>query len=1284
MEAIGEEKCGSEFRSAFSGGMFIMTPQRAVPLCLMITRLKSLLSALRIPAAVWLIGLVQPLLPWLSYSAESPNILWLVSEDNGPFLGCYGDPLARTPTLDRLARDGVVFDRCFAQPVCAPSRFTLATGIYAAACGPAEHMRAQGRIPAWLKGFPAHLRAAGYYTANNAKMDYNAALDLKQMWDANGSQAHWRNRPKPATPFFSVFNHEITHESCLFPEQGGNLTFSPTDPARVRVPPYQPDTPEIRADWARYYDRMAQMDAQIASKLKDLEEAGLAENTIVFYYADNGGVLPRSKRFLERSGTHVPLIIYFPPKWQHLAPAAPGSRIEDPVGFVDFAATVLSLAGVPIPDYMQGRAFAGPARRAPREYIVCTRDRMDERYDMMRSVMDRRWLYIRNYRPDLPYVPYLQYMFQARGYQSWARSIQSGLATPATTAFWGEKPGEELYDLVADPDNVHNLASDPTARQELEQMRARLREWTLEIKDNGLIPEGSPLEGYEASRRTEAFPVERVLAMANLAADRGPESLPKLIAGLGDQNEAVRWWAAQGCAMLGQRADPAEPALRSALADESGSVQVAAAEALARLDRPELALPVLGRCLTNLAVPFAVVQAANVLDRLGGTAWPLLPVMKQMLAATADSRGENGPTYVRWALTRTVALLEGQKSVLPSAIPGASNAVITGELKAWHKVTLTITGPFANESDQDPNPFTDYRFSVTFRHASSQLEYRVPGYFAADGQAAETSAQAGRQWRAHLAPDKPGRWTYVVSFVRGKGVALDPGIPAEPVPGVDGLTGSFEIGDTDKTGRDLRAKGRLTYVGQRYLQFARTGEYFLKAGADAPENLLAYADFDATRSRKQAGAAEQAGEAAHAGLHRYQPHLRDWQASDPSWQSGKGKGLIGALNYLAGKGCNAFSFLTYNVGGDGDDVWPFIAPEDKFHYDCSKLDQWQIVFDHAQHLGLYLHFKLQETENDDNRLGNQTKPIPAALDSGDLGPERKLYLRELIARFGYELALNWNLGEENSQSTTQQRAMAQYIQQTDPFQHHIVDHTYPDWQDRVYPPLLGNQSDLTGASLQNPWNVVHQRTLRWVEQSAQAGKPWVVANDEQNPPDYGVPVDPGYAGFSGVAGEGEKSYTMHEIRKLTLWGNLMAGGGGVEYYFGYKLPQNDLGCEDWRSRDQSWNYCRFALDFFRDNRVPFWEMKNADALVGNAQRDNSRFCLAKPGVVYVIYLPNGGGAELDLGDVDRTFDVAWFNPRTGGPLVSGAVKTVTGPGRVELGLPPADPGQDWALVVRGR
>jgi len=583
-------------------------------------------------------------------AAERPNILWLVSEDNTTLLGCYGDPLARTPTLDKLAREGVLFERCFAQPVCAPSRFTLITGTYAVSSGPANHMRAKGKIPSWLTGFPELLRDAGYYTTNNAKTDYNAPLPLKRIWNESGNKAHYRKRPDARQPFFSVFNHEVTHESCLFPVKDVPLDFTPTDPAKVRIPPYQPDTPEIRADWARYYDHLALLDRQLAAKLQNLGQDGLADNTIIFYYADNGGVLPRSKRFLQESGTHVPLIMFFPPKWRHLAPAAPGTRVQHPASFVDFAPTVLSLAGVKIPAYMQGRAFAGPKAR-PNEFVFCTRDRMDERYDMMRSVMDSRWLYIHNYRPDLPYVQPLDYMFKARGYQSWARLAREGKLMPATSQFWGEKPTEELYEMAADPDSVNNLAADPAHRETMDRLRAALKRHTLEIVDNGFLPEGSPLEGYEASRMPGAMMLDRVFELANLASERNPEHLAKITLALDDPGEPVRWWAAQGCAMLREKAAPAETALRKRLEDASGAVQVAAAEALACQGKADIALPVLERWLGNTDHPFFALQAANVLDRLGEAARPALPAMKRV----------NAKDYLQRILEHAITVLEARQ-----------------------------------------------------------------------------------------------------------------------------------------------------------------------------------------------------------------------------------------------------------------------------------------------------------------------------------------------------------------------------------------------------------------------------------------------------------------------------------------------------------------------------------------------------------------------------------------------------------------------------------------------
>lgn len=578
---------------------------------------------------------------------------------------------------------------------------------------------------------------------------------------------------------------------------------------------------------------------------------------------------------------------------------------------------------------------------------------------------------------------------------------------------------------------------------------------------------------------------------------------------------------------------------------------------------------------------------------------------------------------------------------------GNGSVTISGDLKRWHDVVLTLDGPWASESGT-PNPFTDRRFDVTFSNGA--LTYVVPGYFAADGNAGESSATSGTKWRAHLSPDTTGTWTYTISFRTGTDVAMNGG--GTTLAPYHGKTGSVTIAASDKTGVDFRAKGRLAYVGQRYLRHLGSNEWFLKVGADSPENLLGYSDFDGT-SDHEGGS-----------LKSWSPHVGDWQSGDPAWKGSKGKGLIGALNYLASEGQNVVSFLTYNAGGDGKDVWPFTGHTDRLRYDCSKLDQWNVVFTHAQRRGLYLHFKTQETENDNGTWG---------LDGGNVGRERKLYYRELIARFGQHLALNWNLGEETTQTTAQQQAMAQFFATNDPYRHHVVLHTYPGQQEQMYRPLLGSASALTGTSIQINWDAVHGETLQWISESTAAGKIWVVANDEQGSANIGIPPDAGWPGYSG-------NITQDQVRKATLWGNLMAGGAGVESYFGYQTGETDLSAQNFRSRDRWWDYCRHARAFFVQH-LPFSEMANRNDLVGNGGNTNGKYCFAKPGSVYAVYLPSGGTSDLDLTGVAGTFTVRWYDPRNGGGLQTGSVATITGGGQRGLGNAPNNGTQDWAVLV---
>jgi len=603
------------------------------------------------------------------HAKDRPNILWLTSEDNAyDSLGCYGNAQARTPNLDALAKRGIVFENCYAMPVCAPSRFCIISGLYPTTCGPAQHMRARGKIPAWLTGFPRFLKDAGYYTSNNAKTDYNAPLiqQADAFWCANNKRASWTSRPQADMPFFSIFNFEVCHESCLFPAEK-RFSFPPMDPAVVRVPPYQPDVPESRQDIARAMDCVTEMDRQCGSKLKQLEADRLAENTIIFYYGDNGGITTRTKRFLQESGTHVPLIVYFPPKWQHLAPAAPGSRLKDVVHFVDFAPTMLSLAGIEIPKYMQGRAFAGPQRKAAPAYVYCSRDRMDERYDMIRSVVSERYIYIRNFRPDLPYVQLLQYQFQARDYQAWARLARENKLTPQTALFWGAKPSEELYDKVQDPDCMVNRINQPECRDVREQMRTALRNWMVACNDNSLLPEGAAYEGYEASRAAGAFNVEEAYDLAVKASDQDIRNLPLFLHILSDDaREYMRWWAAQGCAILGKQAKPAEDVLLNAVKDDaSGAVQVAAADALRSLGHTAAAVEALRRWFVQKENRVYAAQAANVIERLGGDARLLWPEIKHCLATHQWQMWQPGTEdyAVRMATTLN-AIFAGQKTPL--------------------------------------------------------------------------------------------------------------------------------------------------------------------------------------------------------------------------------------------------------------------------------------------------------------------------------------------------------------------------------------------------------------------------------------------------------------------------------------------------------------------------------------------------------------------------------------------------------------------------------------------
>lgn len=510
---------------------------------------------------------------------KRPNILWLVSEDNGRFLGCYGDPFAKTPRLDRLAAEGVLYLNAYANaPVCAPSRSTLITGVYGSSLG-TMHMRSRYRIPADVKFYCDYLKDTGYYCMNPGKTDYNILGNDKAPWDKGKS---WSDAPA-GKPWMLVLNHETTHESCLH-KSVVHPEFL-TEP--FTLPPYHPDTPELRSNWVEYHRDMTKMDGQIGAVLDRLEKDGLADDTIVFYYSDHGGILPRSKRFCLDSGLHVPFIVRFGKNFQHLAPAPAGTKVDRLISFVDLPPTLMSLAGVPIPpQYEQGRAFLGPAAAEPREYVFGFRNRMDETVDFVRTVRDKRYRYVRNYMPHRRPGEHVNYLWLMPATASWERAYKDGKCNELHSAFWREKPAEELYDEQADPYEVSNLAEKPEHRETLDRLRKALREHLLKTRDTGFLPETDMLARAKGgairdmAKDDAQYPIERIVDAAELAARRDEGGLAKLVGMMKDPDPAVRYWAATGCGVRKKKAGAAADALRHLAGDRSPAVRAAAGEAL--------------------------------------------------------------------------------------------------------------------------------------------------------------------------------------------------------------------------------------------------------------------------------------------------------------------------------------------------------------------------------------------------------------------------------------------------------------------------------------------------------------------------------------------------------------------------------------------------------------------------------------------------------------------------------------------------------------------------------
>ena len=583
-------------------------------------------------------------------------------------------------------------------------------------------------------------------------------------------------------------------------------------------------------------------------------------------------------------------------------------------------------------------------------------------------------------------------------------------------------------------------------------------------------------------------------------------------------------------------------------------------------------------------------------------------------------------------------------------------ARLTGELKTWHKTTLEFVSDVTFK--EDTSTFRDYRLDVTFTHANTGKTITVPGFFAADGKAADSNATSGKIWQVNFNAPLDGKWSYDASFRTGNDIAASTAAKAGKAVGyIDGESGTFRIAETDKSGEDFRAKGMIVQdEGTHYLQHQGDGDYFVRGGPGIPENFLATSDIDNT-----------------VGTLDYKTHSSDFDKGGPTWDGGKGKNLIGAIDYLAEQGQNSIYLLTLTAAGDGKDVWPWAAtdlgklsknaskldPDITSVYDVSKLAQWEKIFDHMDEKGIFKNILLQEMENDQLLNGGTD------VSGTSLSAERLIYMREMIARFGHNNGIQWNLGEENTNSTKERIDMAEWAKEIDPYDHLVVLHTLRDQYDSDFNPLLGVK-DFDGPSFLATSAQIRDTVEEFRDKSEKAGDPWVLSWDE----DSTKIID---------ANSNNPDSTSEKSLRDGLWGVLTAGGSGFSWYVkgssGHSYDQN---MDTFDAFDSVSTWTAAATKFY-NSYIPFWDMKQDDGRTLNS----GDYVMSDPGQYYVTYLPYGRADDvrLDLrGQSGDTFDIFWYNPRTGGKLIADG--TVAGGSVVQVGGAPSATGKDWVLLAR--
>ncbi|WP_163378950.1 sulfatase [Cyclobacterium sp. SYSU L10401] len=610
---------------------------------------------------------------------DRPNVLWITCEDISPYLGSYGFAQAHTPNLDRLAKRSIQYSHAFANaPVCAVARATILSGMYASTTG-THQMRTRVQLPEQIPAYPKILREAGYYCTNNSKKDYNSNfINDPDLWDESSNDAHYKNREE-AQPFFAVFNLTVTHESQLNEEriqsyvENGMIPEKPRiDPADIELPPYHPDLPEIREDWARFHDLITLMDAQVGELLEELEAAGLAENTVVFFYSDHGGQLSRSKRYIYNVGTQVPMMVHLPEKWEHLSPLPSGSVDESLVSFVDLAPTLLSITGCDIPTIMQGRSFLGKESTESPDFVHFFRDRMAERYDFSRAVTDGKDYYIRNFMPHRPRGRDSRYGYQVQAnWRAYEAAYEAGNTNEVQSQFYEPKPHEQFFDTEADPWQVDNLVEQPASKARVKSLSKELDRWMVETRDVGLIPEpmfhelvgtGKKHATLYEYAQSKDYQIRKILKAAKAAtADKAGH----LLKYLKRNDPIIRYWGAYGVFLHPDQSDRIQNSLRAMIReDESAANRIMAAQALGVCGDPEAAFEAIMKEANATDNGYVLLQALNAFqysytdDRLKLEDWQHF---KEKEFAEGDPGAELG--YPQRIIDDAIALFPKRRKV---------------------------------------------------------------------------------------------------------------------------------------------------------------------------------------------------------------------------------------------------------------------------------------------------------------------------------------------------------------------------------------------------------------------------------------------------------------------------------------------------------------------------------------------------------------------------------------------------------------------------------------------